>query len=112
MTHRAVQRCLFVAGFVLAAGCGFERSDGVSSVTIEVQCGSSADCPVGFACNTDLEHGPPAALCESDDPDASCPAGFETKVIYGQTFCKSPASATARAPRLGRAFAGRHRAGL
>lgn len=89
MVKQAV-RYMWLAALALAA-CGPERSDSFAAVTIEVTCGSSADCPGGFECNADIEHGPPTALCESADPTASCPAGYEIKIRYGQIFCKPPA---------------------
>ncbi|HEX3758706.1 MAG TPA: hypothetical protein VHW23_08360 [Kofleriaceae bacterium] len=101
MLKQAVRKTWLPASLLALAlaACGPEHSDSIAAVTIEVACGSSADCPTGFECNPDVEHGPPTALCESPDPAASCPAGFETKVRYGQTFCKPPASLDTRAGR-------------
>jgi len=98
-----VARCLLLSGLMTAAGCGSDGSEAPPSVTIDVRCDSSADCPSGFACSTDVEHGPPITLCESPDPAASCPSGFETKVMYGLTVCKPPVSpvSVVRAPRAG-----------
>ena len=106
-----VIRCLFVAGIVSTAACGLGGPDAASNVTIERQCSSSADCPNGFACNLDSEHGPPVALCESSDPAAVCPAGYQTKVLFGQTICKSPTAISVQ-PRAGRTGGHRHSAGL
>jgi len=111
MFTRAIRRCLFVAGLVSTAACGLGGPDGTSNVTIERQCSTSADCPSGFVCNVDSEHGPPVALCESSDPAASCPAGYQTKVLYGQTICK-PSSTVSAQPRTGRPAGHRHTAGL
>ena len=107
MVKHAV-RCLLLSGLIAAAGCGADGNDAPPSVTIDVRCGSSADCPSGFACSADVEHGPPITLCESSDPAASCPAGFEVKVIYGQTLCKPPVSVV-RAPRAGHPSERHHR---
>jgi len=85
-------RTLLISALAFAAACSPGRSDSISAVTIEVTCGSTAECPSGFECNADIEHGPPTALCESQDPAATCPAGYDTKVLYGQIFCKPPAS--------------------
>jgi hypothetical protein len=104
MVKQAV-RYMWLLALALAA-CGPEHSDSIAAVTIVGTCNSTADCPSGFECNPDDEHGPPTALCESADPEASCPAGFETKVRYGQTLCKPPLdtragrTADATAPRL------------
>lgn len=101
-------RSLWLLTLVFAVGCSLGRSDSISAVTIEATCGSTADCPSGFECTTDLEHGPPTALCESQDPATTCPAGYETKALYGQVFCKPPAPIAAGAP-VGRTL---RRAGL
>lgn len=71
---------------VLAAGCG-SRDENSARVTIDVRCDSNADCPRGFLCEAETEHGPPTTMCESDDPGASCPREYETHVGYGQVFC-------------------------
>ncbi|HEX8113596.1 MAG TPA: hypothetical protein VF516_37955 [Kofleriaceae bacterium] len=110
MVKHAV-RYMWFSALAFAAGCSPAHSDSISAVTIEVTCGSTADCPSGFECNADIEHGPPTALCESQDPSATCPSGYETKVMYGQIFCKPPAPVAAGA-RAGRTSAHRHTAGL
>jgi hypothetical protein len=71
---------------VLVAACT-ARDENTARVTIDVRCISSADCPRGFSCEAELEHGPPTTMCESDDPAASCPHEYETHVGYGQVFC-------------------------
>jgi hypothetical protein len=40
-------------------------------------------------------------LCESTDPSATCPEGFDTKVMYGQTFCRPPSPIMVSSPRSG-----------
>jgi hypothetical protein len=94
-TYRVVRRfgrCLVLAALACVAACGLNFAEPVTSVTIEMQCVSTVDCPGGFACIEDSEHGPPVRLCESSDASATCPAGYETKVLYGQTFCRPPTS--------------------
>jgi len=107
-------RYMLLSALALAVGCGSERSSSIAAVTIEVPCGSSADCPSGFECTADVEHGPPTALCESADPEATCPAGYETKSLYGQVFCKPPGSVAPHGSRAGRSAEAiqHHRAGL
>jgi len=99
MTRDAISCALrltaVLAGVVLATACGAER-DTTARVTIDVRCGSNADCPAGFACEAEAEHGPPTTMCESTDAEVSCPAGYETKIGYGQTFCRPLGNAGAR----------------
>jgi hypothetical protein len=71
---------------VLAAGCS-SRDENSARVMIDVRCDSNADCPRGFLCEPETEHGPPTTMCESDDPGATCPRDYETHVGYGQVFC-------------------------
>jgi hypothetical protein len=79
-------RLSLLSGLLLATACG-EGPD-VVRVTIDMRCSAEASCPVGFDCIAETEHGPPITLCESHDPAASCPPGYEARVGYGQTFCK------------------------
>ena len=111
MVKQAVRNMLLSA-LALAAGCGPDRNDSIATVTIETTCGSTADCPGGFECTEDVEHGPPTALCESRDAEATCPAGYETKVLYGQIFCRLPAPVAAGGTPGSRSDAYRHHAGL
>lgn len=111
MVKQAI-RYMLLSALALAAGCGPEHNDSLATVTIEATCDSTADCPSGFECTADVEHGPPTALCESRDPDATCPDGYATKVLYGQVFCKSPAPLAAEGARARRADTHRRQAGL
>jgi hypothetical protein len=121
-TSHAISLCVGVlCGLGLAFVGACDRShddDNAERMTIDIRCSSNADCPVGFTCEADAEHGPPTTMCESfDDASVICPAGYETHVGYGQTFCKpdgsissrtghSPRYVTARGHRLGRAITG------
>jgi hypothetical protein len=99
MTLRALPpRILWI---VLACGsaCAGERDGSSARVTIDMRCDSSADCPGGFSCTSEDEHGPPTTMCESQVAVA-CPAGYETLEGFGQTFCKPLAGAGARNPRF------------
>jgi hypothetical protein len=111
MVKQAI-RYMLLSALALAAGCGSERNDSIATVTIEATCDSTADCPGGFECTADIEHGPPTALCESRDPDAICPAGYASKVLYGQIFCKLPAPVAAESARASRTDTRPRHAGL
>ena len=86
MRERLVQLVVLCAA-TLAAACSMTRDDSIARVTIDMRCASTADCPRGFTCEAEAEHGPPTTMCESDDPAASCPHDYETRVGYGQVFC-------------------------
>lgn len=86
MVNRLVQLSVLCAA-ALAAACSPARDDNSARVTIDVRCATNADCPSGFVCEAETEHGPPTTMCESEDPAASCPSEYETRVGYGQVFC-------------------------
>jgi hypothetical protein len=109
MVKQAV-RYMLLSALAVAASCGPERNDSIATVTIEATCNSTAECPSGFECTAEVEHGPPTALCESRDPEATCPAGYDSKVLYGQIFCK-PAAPVASGTRA-RSYPERQTAGL
>ena len=87
MVKQVVRISALLAGWMFAA-CSGGPDDDIARVTIDVRCSSNADCPRGFACEADAEHGPPTTMCQSSDPGLSCPRGFDTHVGYSQTFCK------------------------
>src|SRR3954464_15144789 len=80
-----------VLALAVVGACSSDRDD-TARVTIDMRCGTNADCPAGFVCEADVEHGPPTTMCESFDAQLSCPSGYETQVGYGQTFCKRSTS--------------------
>jgi hypothetical protein len=95
MIRRAIRLGVLLSALA-AAACGAERDDNTARVTIDVRCDSNADCPSGFACESEAEHGPPTTMCESDAA-ITCPPGYETKIGYGQTFCRPSGNVGARA---------------
>jgi hypothetical protein len=97
--QQAVRLGVVLAGWLFAAACGADRDDNTARVIIDMRCGSNADCPTGFACAAEAEHGPPTTMCQSGDPTVGCPHGYQTQVGYGQTFCKPPGSVGARSGR-------------
>lgn len=99
MTLRAVRQRLVLIALAGAAACAGGRDAPPARVTIDMRCESTADCPGGFSCTPEQDHGPPTTMCESEAAVA-CPPGYATREGFGQTFCKSPAGAGARSPLL------------
>src|SRR5262245_44286081 len=93
MVARALRSSL-LCGWLLAAACG--EGAGAVRVTIDMRCGPEASCPAGFECTAETEHFPPTTLCESHDPAATCPPGYDARTAYGQTFCKLRPSVSSR----------------
>ena len=118
MVKYATRLTALVAGLVFAPACD-PLGDTIASVTIDMRCSASSDCPSGFSCVADDEHGPPTTLCESTDPAATCPSGYDTKIGHGQTFCvprsasgvqhRGSPAVNARSSRAGRASESRDR---
>ncbi|MBL8621191.1 MAG: hypothetical protein JNK64_07810 [Myxococcales bacterium] len=56
---------------------------------IETPCVADADCPIGFECEVEVEHGTTISYCQADESsDGSCPAGYEAEVEHGQVYCQ------------------------
>jgi hypothetical protein len=96
MINSFVQLTVLAAAILAAACGGSARDDDPAHVTIDKRCASNADCPRGFTCAAEDEHGPPTTMCESDDPAATCPREYETYVGHGQVFCIPRPGARAR----------------
>jgi hypothetical protein len=67
-----------------------DTGTGSARVIIEQSCAADADCPAGFECELEDEHGVVTSFCQSDDDhsDGTCPAGYELEVEHGQSFCQ------------------------
>jgi Cys-rich repeat protein len=94
----------FSALSVACGGSGSASSDlGTSSanrLTLDVRCAADSDCPTGFQCEIEVEHGVSQSYCESHDPvpagaPATCPAGFESEPEHGALACKPDGSGAA-----------------
>lgn len=100
-----VQAALFmVGGFVFVVGCSGSSSDDVlqgsssDRLVLDVRCSSDADCPTGFECEIEEEHGVSTSFCTSHGGGSSasdsgtggvCPPGFEQELEHGGIFCKA-----------------------
>ena len=79
-----------------SGGAAFdEAAAGSSHLRLDIACGSNADCPTAFECETETEHGVTTSFCSSIDVvsttgsgGAMCPAGFEIEQEHGTSFCK------------------------
>lgn len=63
-------------------------------VIIDQPCAADTDCPSGFECEIEDEHGVTTSFCvshdgpEDEDGDGVCPAGYELELEHGQAYCK------------------------
>lgn len=88
MLNRTYLTALLASTLVLSA-CTEDTTSTLDRAIIQTACAADADCPAGFECEIEVEHGTTASFCQaSEDSDGSCPAGYELEVEHGQAFCK------------------------
>jgi Cys-rich repeat protein len=79
---------LLLAAFTLPA-CVTDDLGRSSLPIIDTPCAADADCPDGFECEIEEEHGTTTSYCQAhEDSDGSCPPGYELEIEHGQAFCK------------------------
>lgn len=80
------------AGFIACSSEGIGAASQADQVTLDVRCAADTDCPTGFECEDEVEHGVTTSYCVSDDEQGTstgaCPAGYELEAEHGGTFCK------------------------
>lgn len=90
-----MNKTIFFLGFgILLTACNGAGGIGSSSqaVVLDVRCAADSECPSGFQCETEVEHGAAASYCVSDDDQGTstgaCPPGYELEVEHAEVFCK------------------------
>lgn len=101
-----MKKALLVFGFFsLVVGCSGSTDDPGASrsdrVVLDVRCNADTDCPAGFECEVEDEHGVSTSYCKSHQSSSSgstsgstgtgtspCPPGFEQETEHGGIFCK------------------------
>ncbi|MBX3210086.1 MAG: hypothetical protein KF764_33960 [Labilithrix sp.] len=98
-----MMKAVLVLGFfsLVVACSGSDASVGGSRadrVVLDVRCSTDSDCPSGFECEIEDEHGTSTSYCKSHRSESSsgssgsgtatCPPGFEQELEHGGTFCK------------------------
>lgn len=88
MIKNAIRFSVFLS-MMCAAACTTSETSTTGRLTIQMSCGQDADCPAGFSCELEVEHGVTTSVCRSDDSsDATCPPGYELEIEHGEAFCK------------------------
>jgi Cys-rich repeat protein len=74
----------------LVAACAVDpTTSSADRPIIETPCTADTDCPTGFECEIEVEHGVTTSYCQAHgDGDGTCPAGYELEIEHGQAFCK------------------------
>jgi hypothetical protein len=83
-----MSKTLFVLLASALAACAADSTSSTARAIIETPCAADADCPTGFECEVEVEHGTTTSFCQAHDEDGTCPAGYELEVEHGQEFCQ------------------------
>jgi Cys-rich repeat protein len=88
MTKLGFSLTLLVSALNLGA-CTLLDATVSERAIIDTPCASDAECPTGFECEIEEEHGTTTSFCKADeDTGGDCPAGYEQEIEHGQIFCK------------------------
>jgi len=87
MFKHAVQISLVLASILLSA-CAEDATSTSRRAIIDQPCAGDVDCPSGFECEVEVEHGTTTSFCIAHDEAGTCPAGYELEIEHGQSFCK------------------------
>ena len=72
---------------------GLGTSIQADTVTLDVRCAADTDCPSGYQCEDETEHGVTTSYCVSSADEGTstgaCPAGYEEETEHATTFCKA-----------------------
>lgn len=94
MNKLHVTMSLLLSAFAFTACVEPDTGGSTGRVIIEQPCAADADCPAGFECEIEDEHGVTTSFCQShdgpedEDGDGVCPAGYELEIEHGQAYCK------------------------
>ncbi|MEQ1738219.1 MAG: hypothetical protein ABL886_17685, partial [Rhodoglobus sp.] len=91
MSKFSLSLSLLLSTLAFSTAC-VEADLGTASgrVVIDQPCAADTDCPTGFECEIEVEHGVTTSFCKSDDDhsDGTCPAGYELEIEHGVSYCQ------------------------
>lgn len=87
MIKHAVHIVLILSSTLFAA-CTDDSTSTARRAILDQDCAADTDCPSGFECEVEVEHGTTTSFCQAHDDSGTCPAGYELEVEHGQSFCK------------------------
>lgn len=88
MSNLTLVTALLASSLSFAACTAEDTTASLDRAIIQTPCAADADCPTGFQCEIETEHGVTTSFCQAEDASGTCPAGYELEVEHGQTFCK------------------------
>jgi len=83
---------LVLSALVLPSACATDPTGSEARAIIDTPCADDTECPSGFECEIEVEHGTTTSFCQAEDDSGTCPAGYELEVEHGQAFCKPDGS--------------------
>jgi Cys-rich repeat protein len=83
-----MMKYLTFATLLFASACSTEDTSSTDRAILPQTCAQDTDCPTGFECEIEVEHGVTTTFCQAHSADSQCPAGYELEVEHGQAFCK------------------------
>jgi hypothetical protein len=90
MNKLALTLSLLLSSIAFTACTEADLGTASGRVIIDQPCAADTDCPAGFECEIEVEHGVTTSFCKSDDEhsDGTCPAGYELEVEHGVAYCQ------------------------
>ena len=90
MSKLALALSLLLSSIAFTACVEPDTGTASGRVIIDQPCAADTDCPAGFECEIEVEHGVTTSFCKSDDEhsDGTCPAGYELEVEHGVAYCQ------------------------
>jgi hypothetical protein len=89
MFKTATRLTTLVSALALSA-CAADALDPAAGTgaIIDIDCAEGPECPAGFECEVEEEHGVVTSFCKAhEDSDPGCPPGYELEIEHGQAFC-------------------------
>lgn len=77
-----------VAALSISACTADDQLGSTRRAILDTPCAADTDCPTGFECESEVEHGTTTSFCQAHDEDGACPDGYELEVEDGQEYCK------------------------
>ena len=88
MNKLALTLSLLLSSIAFTACTEADLGTASGRVIIDQPCAADTDCPAGFECEIEVEHGVTTSFCQAHDEDGTCPDGYELEVEHGQSYCK------------------------
>lgn len=82
------KQLLLALSLSLITACAADNLGSARRAILDTPCAADSECPSGFECEIEVEHGVTTSFCQAHDEDGTCPDGYELEVEHGQSYCK------------------------